>query len=81
MMAGLIFLVGIPNYRRDFVDLFKQQKVAAVGLIALSKALFSLSEAVTLYAALLAPVALMLLVNSFQPLFVFACPLGGALEG
>jgi hypothetical protein len=33
--------------------------------------LFSVSEAVTLYATLLAPVALVLLVNSFQPLFVF----------
>jgi hypothetical protein len=34
--------------------------------------LFSVSEAVTLYATLLAPVALVLVVNSFQPLFVFA---------
>jgi hypothetical protein len=33
--------------------------------------LLSVSEAVTLYATLLAPVALVLLVNSFQPLFVF----------
>jgi hypothetical protein len=34
--------------------------------------LFSVSEGVTLYATLLAPVALVLVVNSFQPLFVFA---------
>jgi hypothetical protein len=33
--------------------------------------LFSVSEAVTLYATLLAPVAIVLVVNSFQPLFVF----------
>src|SRR5262245_40023851 len=71
-MAGLIFLVYVPSYRRDFITLFKQSKVGAVGLIALSKTLFSVSEAVTLYATLLAPVALVLLVNSFQPLFVFA---------
>jgi len=64
-------LICVPSYRRDFLGLFKQQKVAAVGLIALSKVLFSVSEAVTLYATLLAPVALVLLVNSFQPLFVF----------
>ncbi len=68
--AGLILLVCVRIYRRDFIDLFKQQKVAAVGLVALSKVLFSVSEAVTLYATLLAPVALVLLVNSFQPLFV-----------
>jgi hypothetical protein len=70
-MAGLILLFCVPSYRRDFLGLFRQQKVASVGLIALSKVLFSVSEAVTLYATLLAPVALVLLVNSFQPLFVF----------
>jgi drug/metabolite transporter (DMT)-like permease len=75
--AGLIFLVCAPSYRKDFLDLFKQQKISAVGLIALSRTLFSVSEAVTLYATLLAPVALVLLVNSFQPLFVFT--LGVAL--
>jgi hypothetical protein len=71
VMAGLTLLVCIPSYRRDFLGLFKQQKVAAVGLIALSRTLFSVSEAVTLYATLLAPVAMVLVVNSFQPLFVF----------
>jgi uncharacterized membrane protein len=71
MMTGLMFLVCVPGYRRGFLGLFKQQKVAAVGLIASSKVLFSVSEAVTLYATLLAPVALVLLVNSFQHLFVF----------
>ena len=70
--AGLILLICVPAYRRDFLGLFRQQKIAGVGLIALSKTLFTVSEAVTLYATLLAPVALVLLVNSFQPLFVFA---------
>ncbi len=70
VLAGLTFLVCVPSYRRDFLGLFKQQKVAVVGLIALSRTLFSISEAVTLYATLLAPVALVLLVNSFQSVFV-----------
>jgi len=71
VMAGLTLVVCVPRYRRDFLSLFKQQK-GAIGLIALSKVLFGVSEAVTFYATLLAPVALVLLVNSFQPLFVFA---------
>jgi drug/metabolite transporter (DMT)-like permease len=71
VVAGLTFLVCVPSYRRDFLGLFKQQKVAVLVLIALSRALFGVSEAVTLYATLLAPVALVLVVNSFQPLFVF----------
>jgi drug/metabolite transporter (DMT)-like permease len=70
--AGLTFLVCAPGYRRDFLGLFQQRRVAVLGLIALSRTLFSVSEAVTLYATLLAPVALVLVVNSFQPLFVFA---------
>ena len=72
VMAGLTLLICVPSYRRDFLALFKQQKIAGLGLIALSRILTSVSEAVTLYATLLAPVALVLLVNSFQPLFVFA---------
>jgi uncharacterized membrane protein len=71
VMAGLTLLGCVPTYRRGFLGLFKRQKVAGFGLIALSKTLVGVSEAVTLYATLLAPVALVLLVNSFQPLFVF----------
>jgi hypothetical protein len=39
--------------------------------LSLSRTLFSVGEAVMLHATLLAPVALVLLVNSFQSLFVF----------
>ena len=72
VIGGLTLLVSVPSYRRDSFAVIKEQKVAAVGLIALSRTLFCVSEAVTLYATLLAPVALVLLVNSFQPLFIFA---------
>jgi drug/metabolite transporter (DMT)-like permease len=71
LTAGLTLLGWVPRYRRDFLGLVKQEKTAGFGLIVLSKTLVSVSEAVTLYATLLAPVALVLLVNSFQPLFVF----------
>ena len=79
VIAGLTLLASIPSYRRDSLALFKEPKVAAVGLIALSRTLFCVSEAVTLYATLLAPVALVLLVNSLQPLFVFAIGIALAL--
>jgi len=71
LLAGLTALSSVPRYREDFLSLFRQQRLAGFGLIALSRMLVSVSEAVTLYATLLAPVALVLLVNSFQPLFVF----------
>jgi hypothetical protein len=71
VMTGLAFLACVPSYRRDVFDLFKRRNIPAVGLIALSETLLTVSEAITLYATLLAPVALVLLVNSFQSLFVF----------
>jgi drug/metabolite transporter (DMT)-like permease len=72
VLIGLIFLACVPSYRRDFLRLFKEHKLAAFGLVSLSEVLFTVAEAITLYVTLLAPVALVLLVNSFQPLFVFA---------
>jgi len=71
VIVGLIFFVCVPRYRKNFFDVVKEYKVAILALIALSEALFTVAEAITLYATLLAPVALVLLVNSFQPLFVF----------
>jgi len=71
VIVGLIFFVCVPRYRKNFFDVVKEYKVAVLALIALSEALFTVAEAITLYATLLAPVSLVLLVNSFQPLFVF----------
>jgi drug/metabolite transporter (DMT)-like permease len=72
VLAGLTLLTFIPAYRADFLALLHDRRKAAIGLIALSRVLFGVSEAITLYATLLAPVALVLLVGSFQPLFVLA---------
>ena len=71
VIIGLIFLICVPSYRKNFFDTVKEHKVAVLALISLSEVLFTVAEAITLYATLLAPVALVLLVNSFQPLFVF----------
>jgi drug/metabolite transporter (DMT)-like permease len=72
VIAGVTLSICVPSYRKDFLGLFKRQEIAVLCLIALSRTLFSVSEGITLYATLLAPVALVLLVNSFQPFFVFA---------
>ena len=56
--------------RRFLRPLQTTENSRAVGLIGLSKTLFSVSEAVTIYTTLLAPVALVLLPHSFQPFFV-----------
>src|SRR5215204_6257187 len=71
VIVGLIFFVCVPRYRKNFFDVIKELKITVLALISLSEALFTVAEGITLYATLLAPVALVLLVNSFQPLFVF----------
>lgn len=68
---GFGFLLFIPTYRNQFLTMFRQNTLAVLGLNSLSEILFILGEAVTAYATLLAPVFLVLLVNGFQPLFVF----------
>ena len=71
LIVGLVFLLAVPSYRKGFFSLVQENKVPVLALIALSELLFTIGEGITMYATLLAPVALVLLVNSFQPLFVF----------
>lgn len=71
IFLGLVFMAFIPKYRMQFLSMIKENKVAVLSLNSLSETCFIVGEAVMQYATLLAPVALVLLVNSFQPLFVF----------
>ena len=71
VILGVIFLLFIRPYRQQFLAMIKENKLVALGLNSLSEILFTIAEAVTAFAILLAPVALVLLVNSFQPFFVF----------
>jgi drug/metabolite transporter (DMT)-like permease len=71
VLLGIFFLVFIKSYRRQFVAMIRENRVAALGLNALSEIFFTVAEMLTAFATLLAPVVLVLLVNSFQPLFVF----------
>lgn len=70
LLVGLAFLAFIPSYRSQFLAMMGQNRNVVLGLNTLSETLLIVAEGVTQYATLLAPVALVLLVNSFQPLFV-----------
>jgi hypothetical protein len=71
LVIGIWFLTFIPKYRRQFFEMLRENKAAVISLNSFSEMLFIVSEALTAYATLLAPVALVLLVNAFQPVFVF----------
>lgn len=73
IILGLAFLAFLPKFRIQFITMMRNRKsqVSVLGLNSLSETLLIIAEAVVQYATLLAPVVLVLLVNSFQPLFVF----------
>ncbi len=72
VIIGLLFLLFIRSYREQFFYTLRKNRFPVISLNGLAELLFTVAEGVTAYAILLAPVALVLLVNSFQPFFVFA---------
>jgi uncharacterized membrane protein len=71
IIIGLIFLCCISSYRRQFFAMIRENRHSVLGLNALSEVMFIVAESATAFAILLAPLVLVQLVNSFQPLFVF----------
>lgn len=76
ILIGVIFLIFASSYRKQFLILLKTAKAKILGLNSMNETLTVVADSVAQYATLLAPVALVLMVNSFQPLFVFIIGLG-----
>ncbi len=70
VLLGILFLLFVRPYRQQFFAMLKENRLAVLGLNSLSEVLFTVAESVMAFATLLAPVALVLLVDSFQPFFV-----------
>ena len=71
VIAGILLLLFVRSYRRDFIYLLNGNTAKILLFVIVSESLFILAESITQYALLLAPVALVLLLNAFQPFFVF----------
>lgn len=76
ILIGLVFLAFILPYRQQFFLLLKEAKGKILTLNSMNETLTIAADMTFQYATLLAPVALVLMVNSFQPLFVFVIGLG-----
>lgn len=70
-VGALIFFVA-PTYRNHFLKTFRRNSAAVLSLNALNEGAYMLGNIVVAFAYMLAPVALVLLAESFQPIFVFA---------
>jgi len=68
---GILLLIFIKTYRQDFLDTYIKNKFRIVGLNLFNEFINIIAIIIFTYAILLAPVALVGLINGFQPFFVF----------
>jgi uncharacterized membrane protein len=72
LILGIILFIFIKSYRRDFLLVLKNNTFKVISLNAFNETIFIIAEGAFAFASLLAPIALVMTVNGFQPLFVFA---------
>lgn len=70
-LSGIGFLVFVKPYRVNFSNIFRSKQYCFLNLMALLEALNIVGNMATAFASLLAPIALVMLMNSYQPVFVF----------
>lgn len=68
---GLLILVFIKKFRNDFISMFQNTGTKLLGINIFSEILYIIGNLTNNFATLLAPVAVVLVVSSYQPLFVF----------
>lgn len=70
-LSAILFLT-IPKYRLGIKKVIKSRNIGFIKLNAWMESLNILGNLTTAYASLLSPIALVLVINSLQPIFVFA---------
>jgi len=70
-IAGVIMLAFIRSYRRDFLILLNENRDKIIGLNITNEIINTVAVLLSAYTLLLAPVALVSVVGSFQAVFVF----------
>jgi drug/metabolite transporter (DMT)-like permease len=71
-VVGLIIFIFIRSYRDDFLSAIRDNSRKILSLNILNETLYITGNIVVAFAYLLAPIGLVLLTESFQPIFVFA---------
>src|SRR5690606_36725186 len=68
---GLLLFLLVKSYRQSFLSVFKDNQKSIVGLNVVAEVTMVSADLVMNYATLLAPVAIIYVLNSSQPVFVF----------
>lgn len=72
IITGLIFLIFVPSYRKEFIQACRTSSKAVIGINILNEIVNVVASLVMRFASLLAPLALVATVsNGFQSVFVF----------
>jgi hypothetical protein len=71
VVAGITVFIFHSKYRKQFKEIFRLNNTKALSLNITSEVLYTLGSLANSFATLLAPVAVVLVVSSYQPLFVF----------
>lgn len=72
VIIGILIFLIIESYRKQFLTVFRVNSKAVLAASSLNEIIFISADGMTAYATLLAPIALVMVVNGFQPIFVFA---------
>ncbi|MBU0750106.1 DMT family transporter [Patescibacteria group bacterium] len=70
--AGVLIFIFIASYRKHFLSAIKNNSGGILGLNVANESIYMVGNIAFSVAYLMAPVALVLLTESYQPLFVFA---------
>lgn len=71
VVVGVVIFSLIPVYRRNFLAAIKNNSAAILSLNVLNECLYMLGSIAVAFAAMLAPVGLVLLTETYQAIFVF----------
>jgi hypothetical protein len=72
VIIGILIFLIIKSYRKQFLKVFRVNSKAVLAASSLNEIIFISADGMTAFATLLAPIALVMVVNGFQPIFVFA---------
>lgn len=70
VLVGICIFIFIRSYRENFISAFKSNSKNILSLNVLNESIYISGNVVVAYAYMLAPVGLVLLTESFQPIFV-----------
>jgi drug/metabolite transporter (DMT)-like permease len=72
VVVGVLLFVFVRTYRTNFLIALRNNSRTILAINVTNEVVYMVGNAVFAFAYLLAPISLVLLTNSFQPIFVFA---------